>query len=141
MQDAILSDILEHNSLSLIELAAIVNATTIKKKTNSNGEHEVEKFLKDNLISYKAEHTFNALKGYRFDFYIPELRTCIEFDGLQHYKPIEFFGGENSFVKGVERDERKNKFCEDNNLMLIRIPFYYIDQIPELLDWKLYGNK
>jgi len=138
-RDVALEDILDHFSLTIIELAAIINATTLEKKTGSCGEQEVEKYLTDNLIQYRLEHTFDSLKGYRFDFYIPELRTCIEFDGMQHYKPVDFFGGDSSFIKGLERDERKNKYCEDNGLTLIRIPFYYINQINELLEWKLYG--
>ena len=44
-----------------------------------------------------------------FDFYLPELNTCIEFNGLQHYTPITYFGGENEFNKLKIRDEIKKK--------------------------------
>ena len=53
------------------------------------------------------------------DIYIPELRIGIEYQGEQHYKAIDFFGGEDAFKKLVERDERKAKLCKDNDVHLI----------------------
>lgn len=38
-----------------------------------------------------------------FDFYLPYYNTCIEYDGVQHFKPIDYFGGEKEF------ELRKNK--------------------------------
>jgi len=53
------------------------------------------------------------------DIYIPELGIGIEYQGEQHYKAIDFFGGEEAFKKLVERDERKAKLCNDNDVHLI----------------------
>ena len=64
-----------------------------------------------------------------FDFYLPELKTCIEFDGIQHFKPINDFGGKNEFKNVQKRDNCKNKWCEDNNIKLIRIKYNEIDRI------------
>ncbi|WLV25849.1 hypothetical protein QR721_06510 [Aciduricibacillus chroicocephali] len=48
----------------------------------------------------------------------------IEFDGEQHFKPVHHFGGEENYQLTQKRDEIKNKYCQDNNLELIRIPYY-----------------
>jgi protein-arginine kinase activator protein McsA len=42
-----------------------------------------------------------------FDFYLPNLNTCIEYDGEQHYKPISTFGGEEGLRKQQLRDKIK----------------------------------
>lgn len=53
------------------------------------------------------------------DIYIPDLRIGIEYQGEQHYRVVDFFGGEESFHKRQELDERKRKLCIENNVKLI----------------------
>lgn len=43
----------------------------------------------------------------RYDAYIPELHLAIEYQGLQHYKPVDYFGGEEGYIKTKKRDEYK----------------------------------
>ena len=38
---------------------------------------------------------------------------AIEYDGQQHYKPIEKFGGEKAFEKTKFRDVIKNNYCKE----------------------------
>lgn len=93
-------------------------------KKHSIGEARVEQILLDNDIQYKPQKTFEDLYDERpllFDFYLPDYNTCIEFDGPQHYRPVF---GEKSFQKTIKHDKMKNKYCEDNNIRLIRIPYY-----------------
>jgi hypothetical protein len=72
-----------------------------------------------------------------FDFVIldnnNQIIICIEYDGEQHFKPIDFFGGEEAFVLQQERDKRKNNWCKDNNISLIRIPYYDYNKIEDYL--------
>lgn len=58
-----------------------------------------------------------------FDFYLPDLNICIEFDGQQHYISIDRWGGDNGLKTRQIRDEIKNKYCENNNIILIRIKY------------------
>lgn len=58
----------------------------------------------------------------RFDFYIKN-KYIIEYDGKQHFQAIDFFGGEEEFYQRREHDLIKNKYCFDNNIPLIRIPY------------------
>lgn len=73
-----------------------------------------------------------------FDAYIEELNLLIEYDGEQHYIPIR--RGSMSYEQAVEQlrivqkhDDIKNKYCLDNNILLIRIPYWESDNIESFL--------
>lgn len=53
------------------------------------------------------------------DVFIPSLSVGIEYQGLQHYEPVEIFGGEVKFKEVVERDKRKKRLCKENGVELI----------------------
>ena len=59
-----------------------------------------------------------------FDFYLPKYNSCIEFDGIQHYEPVEHFGGQESYDYTVKHDKIKNEYCKNNGILLLRIPYY-----------------
>ena len=111
------------------------------KCNGSFGERKIIEFLEVNHIKYKTEYTFEGLRGKRnrpfpFDFVIfddNKPKLAIEYDGIQHFKPVEYFGGVESLKKVQERDKRKNRFCEENNIKLIRIPYWQFDEIEEIL--------
>ena len=48
---------------------------------------------------------------------------CIEYDGEQHFMPIKWFGGDEGLENIKIRDGIKNKFCQDNNIKLLRISY------------------
>lgn len=56
---------------------------------------------------------------HRFDFFLPDRNMIIEYNGQQHYEPIEYFGGEEQFRLRQERDKEKEQYCQDKNLQLI----------------------
>lgn len=58
-----------------------------------------------------------------FDFWLPKQRIAIEYDGRQHYIPINYFGGFEAFQQQQERDRLKDQYCKDNHITLIRIPY------------------
>lgn len=91
---------------------------------DSNGQKTIRKYLNDNKFSFKEQKNFKncSYKKYLyFDFYLPEHNICIEFDGVQHFEPIEYFGGEKIFEENKIRDHIKNEYCKNNNIKLIRI--------------------
>ena len=103
----------------------------------SRGEKEIYKYLDKKNISYYRQHKFDDCKNLRklpFDFYIPSIRTCIEFDGKQHYEPMSFFGGIEAYEKLKTNDKIKNEYCEDNYIDLVRIKYDSINNIVSLLD-------
>lgn len=102
----------------------------------SKGEAKINNYLNENNIIFERQKTFkNCLykKQLYFDFYLTDLNICIEYDGIQHFKPIDIFGGETEFENIKIRDNIKNKYCEENNIQLIRIK--YSDDIEEKLDF------
>ena len=102
-------------------------------------EQNIEFLLKENNISYIKEFKFNDLGLYRFDFYLPEYHRLIEFDGKQHFQECGGSWDKNDNLKQrQERDKIKNQYALDNNIDLIRIPYWERDNIT--IDYIL-GNK
>jgi very-short-patch-repair endonuclease len=109
-------------------------------KQNSKGEEYIKNYLERNQIKYIRQKSFDDCKyinRLNFDFYLSDMNTCLEFDGLQHFEPVKEFGGEKEFDLILKRDECKNKWCIENKVNLIRIRFDEFDKISEILDEKL----
>ena len=70
----------------------------------------------------------------RFDFYLPEHNTCIEYDGIQHFKPIKFFNGKAGLLKTIKHDQIKNRYCQNNNINLIRIKYNQRKNLKNILN-------
>ena len=95
-------------------------------KKKSFGEYHIERFLIKNNILYSTYKRFLGCKNIHplfFDFYLPEYNLCIEYQGAQHYKPVERFGGEKSFKKNQLRDQIKKDYCSENEIFLLEIPY------------------
>jgi len=82
------------------------------------------KFYKfDIYIPYNKN---NYMVGKNEGFYIPETGIIFEYDGPQHFKPNEHFGGEEEFIKRIHGDKEKNSYCQNhkpNPIKLVRIPY------------------
>jgi very-short-patch-repair endonuclease len=89
-------------------------------------------FLKKHNINHYQEHRFDSL-SLPFDFYIPSMRTVIEFDGIQHFQPVSYFGGIEAYEKLKVNDKIKNDYCEENYIDIIRIRYDQIDDIYQIL--------
>ena len=106
----------------------------------SKGEKRIRKYLDNKNINYEKQYRFNDCKNKKtlpFDFYIPSLNIAIEYDGEQHYKIVKHFGGLDKFIKTKVRDTIKTIYCEENNIKLIRIPYWDFDNIEEILEKEL----
>lgn len=93
---------------------------------SSKGESRIKDLLENLSIEFIQQKTFDDLRHrskLRFDFYIPSLNLCIEYDGKQHFKPVEIFGGLEEFELTKKRDAIKNQFCKEKNIHLLRIPY------------------
>jgi len=92
----------------------------------SKGENEIIYYLEKNKISYIREKRFNDCRDkytLPFDFYLSEYNLCIEYDGIQHYKPIKYFGGDKKFKLIKNHDKIKTKFCKEKFIDLERINY------------------
>ena len=66
-----------------------------------------------------------------YDVFICGLNIAIEYQGKQHFEPVELFGGEDSYKKQVVRDKLKWKLSKENNITLVYIN--YLDDISSVL--------
>jgi hypothetical protein len=96
----------------------------------SKKEIIIANILKDYHIDFIKEKTFsdcvNVSTGrkLRFDFYLTKFNICIEYDGIQHFKPITFWGGNiDTLLEYKLRDKIKNDYCKINNIKLYRINY------------------
>jgi hypothetical protein len=73
-----------------------------------------------------------------FDFYIPSLNICIEYDGEQHFKPVAYWGGEAMFRRIKTVDKIKQEYCFQKKIVLCRIKFN--DNLVDKLNIILFRN-
>lgn len=99
----------------------------------SKGEEKVKNKLENIGIPYVREKRFKETGMKRFDFYLPTLNACIEYDGEQHFCMSDFWGGEKGLAKVQQSDKEKNEFCARNNIPLLRIPYLEIDRVDEIV--------
>ena len=105
----------------------------------SKGERFISNYLKKEKIKFKKQYKFDDCRNILplpFDFYLLEYNMCIEFNGKQHYEPIEMFGGEKMFISQQKRDEIKKEYCKQNNIPLIIIK--YDEDIEKILNESIF---
>ena len=105
--------------------------TKIRTKLTADGvikpkwKHELSLFhavrgrYPDTLYQYRPDW----LGRQSLDLYIPSLRTAIEYQGVQHYLPVEFFGGEEALAQRQDLDRVKKELCAANSVQLIEWPY------------------
>ena len=104
--------------------------------TNSLGEEIIKDLLNKNNIEFISQYTSHSCKFpdtnvvARFDFYIPNDNYIIEFDGAQHFiQSTGIYNNPQQFQYTQEHDKIKNEWCKINNIPLIRIPYWHIDEL------------
>ena len=96
------------------------------KCNESKGESTIAELLKKHNIDFVYQHTFDDCRRKNklpFDFYAPIAKVAIEYDGVQHFLPIEHFGGIDAFNYRIENDRIKTDYCAANGIKLVRIRF------------------
>ena len=111
----------------------------------SRGERVVATYLKDHNIDFESQKRFSdcRYKGLLpFDFYISTRNIAIEYDGEQHFRPVNFGGiseedAMQEFELTQKRDKIKDEYCQTNGIQLIRIPYTQFDNIDAILNQQL----
>ena len=95
----------------------------------------IQQFLENNKIKHKSEYPV-IIDGnrYRFDFYLDDYNVVIEYDGIQHFEPVDLFGGEENLKKVHQHDTIKNEYCKTNNINLLRIPYWETKNIEKIIN-------
>lgn len=110
---------------SVIRISGCPNCAT------SHGEKLVRNTLTELNVPFEEQKYYDECRGIRplpFDFFIPSLNTLIEYDGKQHFEPVDFFGGEEGFLKRQEYDNIKTTFAHNSGINLLRISYKLSDE-------------
>jgi hypothetical protein len=102
---------------------------------NSLGEETIYVYLKRLNVNFIREYKYADCKDIEelpFDFYLPDHNLLIEYDGKQHFEPLEFFGGMEAFLDRVKKDTIKINYAKNKEIPLLRIRFD--ESIDEKLD-------
>lgn len=96
----------------------------------SKGNKYIFNVLKENEINFINEYRFEDCIDERplpFDFYLPDYNLVIEYDGIEHFEPVNFGSETVTLEKAFEyvhrHDKMKNEYCERNNIGIIRIGY------------------
>jgi len=112
----------------------------------SQGELKIKTYLESKKVNFKTQFSFDDLrykKKLRFDFAVfnenDKLEFLLEFDGEAHFSPTRFGGiDEVKAISNLEqqqiKDNLKNIYCRDNKILLIRIPYWHLEDLEKILD-------
>lgn len=106
-------------------------------KSESVGENKIRRFLEEHDIPFTPQFKYSNCidkKPLPFDFHLNNQDINIEFDGKQHFLPLY---GENTLKYVQKHDAIKTKFCEENNIKLIRINYLEYKDIEKILTKEL----
>ena len=99
-------------------------------------ENKLYEYLKNNYsFDIEKQKKFKWLNGKSLDIFIPQYNIAVEYQGRQHFIPIDYFGGEKSFKSQYKRDIDKYNECKEHNIHLLyfsnenEIPNDYMDSI------------
>ena len=92
----------------------------------SKGELQVAQILNDLGINYTQQYAFefNNRKFYiDFSFYLNGKFYFVEYNGRQHYIPVDYFGGKLAFDKQIKRDQEVRDYCKKFSINLIELRY------------------
>lgn len=111
----------------------------------SQGERVIYNCLLKNHVEFVSQKQFPELIGVNggnlsYDFYISSHNLLIEYQGEQHKRPIEYFGGDEYFEKQQIHDKKKRNYALTHNIDLLEIWYYDYNNIEQILKDKLHIN-
>ena len=109
----------------------------VGNEVGSSGEVKIKKVLNEMKIDYEYNSSYEVKsdKGLlRWDFILKgDEPLFIEYDGRQHFEPVEHWGGQKAFEQTKKYDKLKDDYCNDNGYLLLRIPYTEYKNIETLV--------
>ena len=105
----------------------------------SKGEERILSILKEAKIPFEREKRFPDMKKHgnslRIDFYLPNQKIALEFNGIAHYEQNKFFHkNKQEFQKRQEYDRYKIGYCLSHGITIYCIPFWELDNLHTIND-------
>lgn len=88
----------------------------------TRGERDVKNVLESMGVEYEMEKSIGGVL--RADFYLPKYQAYIEYDGIQHFEEVEFWGGVEKLEETIKRDSIKNHYWRFLGFPYLRIPYW-----------------
>lgn len=106
--------------------------------SESHGERKIATTLDALKVPFQREYRFSTCRNINrlpFDFFfeIDNSRFCIEYQGEQHYRAIDYWGGEKTLNRINKNDKIKKEWCKKNEVFLLIVPYLNYDQIDEIV--------
>lgn len=102
----------------------------------SHGERMAESIFQKHNIKFESQKRFDDCRDkytLPFDFYLPDYNLIVEIMGEQHERPVEYFGGEEAFIKCVAHDKIKRNYLKSNNIDILDVWYYEFDNMENLI--------
>lgn len=129
-----------HEWRSRIDARCRIQGTGCPICASSKGEKLIRDILESKNISYEQQYKFPDCKNKRclpFDFALfnkdKKVIGVIEFNGRQHYNPIDYFGGKLGHLLTRINDQIKHNYCEQHQISFLCVPFWNIATTEVLL--------
>ena len=110
----------------------------------SKGNKRVADCLNNLGVKYYTEYPVH-INGrlHRYDFYLPNQGLFIEYNGIQHYEPVEYFGGIENFKDRQFRDKEKHEYAYNTCRYILDIKYDQFDNVKEIIEQrlKIYQNE
>lgn len=119
-------------ALFRISRSLLFKQASVEMRKELNLDTNLAKWKNEEILYSKLKMAFHEdivlfqnsppfLEYQSYDVFFPEKNIAIEYNGIQHYKPVDFFGGLEGFLSTVERDNRKRSLSKKNNIVLIEV--------------------
>lgn len=115
----------EHRTRSLLHLEQGLGCSCTMP--SSSGEAAVALYLKQHGIQFIREFNLSRLglqANFRFDFFLSKHAIAIEYDGRQHFEPVDFFGGAEGLATTQANDRKKNELAAQAGVTVLRVPYH-----------------
>lgn len=128
------------NKRSVLSCSGVV-LCLCSSNARSKGEMEIQEFLLSEGVNFIPEYNLSALgcgRNLRADFFLPDRNMVIEYDGEQHFKPIDIYGGEQAFKERQRMDLEKDIFLSSVGVDVVRVS-YKCSDIKGFIRGVIYG--
>ena len=113
-----------------------INGVGCSRCNDSKGEKKITQILSQYNIKFEIQKSFEDcvyIKKLKYDFYLTDYNTCLEFDGEQHFNKFRFEKDDSKLKERLLKDEIKNNYCKTNNINLVRIPYFEFKNIEDII--------
>ena len=90
--------------------------------------------IKDEIVRWKKFKWLKSKLPLSLDFYLPKSKIGIEYQGKQHFIPVNYFGGEEAFKKQLKNDLYKIELCKKHGIKLLHFTF----EANDCKNWSFY---